>query len=122
MLCMICYRLCREHGRQLSDLMATNNKDDATLMKKFDMFGIVKEIEVDDEGLSVFYNDHFTYPLYKDDDLVVYNDFFGKRKLKLTTYNPITLYKGYKAMNKRLKSKKLDGNLTGEGKKKGFFC
>jgi len=111
---MIYVRLCREHGRQLSDLMATTNKD-AELMKRFDMFGIVKEIGVDDEGLSVFYNDHFTYPLYKDDDLVVYNDFFGKRKLKLTTYNPFTLYKGYKEMNKRLKSKKLDGNLTGEG-------
>ena len=100
--------------------MATNNKDDVALMKKFDMFGIIKEIGVDDEGLSVFYNDHFTYPLYKDDELAVYNDFFGKRKLKLTTYNPFTLYKGYKEMNKRLKSKKLDGNLTGEGK--GLFC
>ena len=96
-------------------MATTNNKDDAELIKKFEMFGIVKEIGVDDEGLSVFYNDHFTYPLYKDDELVVYNDFFGKRKLKLTTYNPFTLYKGYKAMNKRLKSKKLDGNLTGEG-------
>ena len=79
------------------------------------MFGTVKEVGVDDEGLSVFYNDHYKYPLYKDDDLVVYNDFFGKRKIKLTTYNPFKLYSGYKDMTKRLKDKKLDGNMKGEG-------
>ena len=84
-------------------------------MKGFKLFGTVKEVGVDDEGLSVFYNEHFKYPLYKDDALVFYNDFFGRRKLKLTTYNPFKLYSGYKEMNKRLKEKKLEGNLTGEG-------
>jgi len=84
-------------------------------MKKYKLFGTVKEVGVDDEGLSVFYNDHYKFPLYKDDDLVVYNDFFGKRKIKLTTYNPFKLYSGYKDMTKRLKDKKLDGNMKGEG-------
>lgn len=80
------------------------------------MWGVVKETGVDDEGLSKFYNDYFTYPLYKDEGLVLYNKFFGQRKIKLTTYNPFKLYKGYTDMNKRLKEKSgLDGNMTGEG-------
>lgn len=79
------------------------------------MFGVVKEIGVDDEGLSVFYNDHFKYPLFKDDGLVFYNEFFGKRKLGLPSYNPFKLYKGFKEMDKRTKGKGLDGNYKGEG-------
>ena len=92
--------------------MAKNNNE---LMKKFKMWGVVKETGVDDEGLSTFYNDYFNYPLYKDEGLVLYNDFFGKRKIGLTTYNPFKLYRGYKDMSKRLNEKGLDGNMTGEG-------
>lgn len=103
--------MCREHGRQLTD-MATNNKE---LMKKFKMWGVVKETGVDDEGLSKFYNDYFTFPLFKDEGLVLYNDFFGKRKIALTTYNPLRLYRGYKEMTNRLNGKSLDGNMVGEG-------
>lgn len=96
--------------------MAKNNETHSELMKKFKMWGVVKETGVDDEGLSKFYNDYFTYPLYKDEGLVLYNEFFGQRKIKLTTYNPFKLYKGYTDMNKRLKEKSgLDGNMTGEG-------
>lgn len=84
-------------------------------MKGFKMFGTVKETGVDDEGLSEFYNDAFTYPLYKDEALTFYNDFFGKRKLGLTTYNPLRLYNGYMGMKKRLSEKKLEGNMVGEG-------
>ena len=84
-------------------------------MKGFEMFGVVKEIGVDDEGLTEFYKNSFPFPLYKDDGLVFYNEFYGMRKLKLTTWNPIRLYKGFKEMNARLKEKNLEGNLTGEG-------
>jgi hypothetical protein len=102
----------------LANKKSSEEEKDATtseLMKKFKLFGTVKEIGVDDEGLKEFYNEHFTYPLFKDDGLVFYNEFFGKRKIKLTTYNPIKLYKGYKDMTQRLKEKKLDGNYAGEG-------
>ena len=92
--------------------MAANNEE---LMKKFNMWGVVKETGVDDEGLSKFYNDYFKYPLFKDENLVLYNDFFGKRKITLTTYNPFKLYKGYQTMSKRIGEKKLDGNFAGEG-------
>jgi hypothetical protein len=88
-------------------------------MKGFGMFGVVKETGVDDEGLSVFHDDHFSYPLYKDEGLVFYNDFFGKRKIALSTYNPFKLYSGYKSMTKRLKEKNLEGNMVGEGMVQG---
>ena len=106
--------MCREQGQQLTDL-ATKDDENANLMKGFEMFGVVKEIGVDDEGLTEFYKNSFPFPLYKDDGLVFYNEFYGMRKLKLTTWNPIRLYKGFKEMNARLKEKNLEGNLTGEG-------
>ena len=91
---------------------STNENQDALGYK---LFGVIKEIGVDDEGLIEFHMEHYTFPLLKDDGLVFYNDFFGKRKVKLTTMNPLRLYKGYKDMNRRLKEKKLEGNLAGEG-------
>mmetsp|Transcript_12687 Transcript_12687/g.18647 ORF Transcript_12687/g.18647 Transcript_12687/m.18647 type:complete len:134 (+) Transcript_12687:454-855(+) len=84
-------------------------------MKGFDLWGVVKEIGVDDEGLTEFYKNSYPFPLYKDDGLVFYNEFYGKRKLKLTTWNPFALYGAYKDMTARLKEKNLEGNLTGEG-------
>lgn len=107
------------------DLATTNDNDssndeNAALMKGFQLFGIVKEIGVDDEGLTAFYKDHFTYPLYKDDGLVLYNDFFGQRSIfNFRTYNPFTLYSGYKAMTERIGKKKLKGNMVGEGTVQG---
>ncbi|KAL3822285.1 hypothetical protein ACHAXA_005918 [Cyclostephanos tholiformis] len=85
------------------------------MMGCFGLFGTVKEIGVDDAGLTEFYEDYYTYPLFRDDGLVFYNDFFGKRRIKLTTYNPFKLYSGYNSMTSRLREKKLDGNLKGEG-------
>jgi hypothetical protein len=87
----------------------------ADMMKCFKLFGTVKEIGVDDAGLAEFHREYYNYPLFKDDGMVLYNDFFGKRKIKLTTYNPFKLYSGYNAMTSRVKGKKLDGNLKGEG-------
>lgn len=79
------------------------------------MFGVVKEVGVDDEGLSEFYKDYFEFPLYKDDGLVFYNDFFGKRRIELTTYNPFKLFNGYKRIMKRMEDKKVKGNYVGDG-------
>jgi hypothetical protein len=84
-------------------------------LEEFGLFGVVKETGVDDEGLMEFQRDYFPFPLYKDEDLVFYNDFFGRRTLKLSTWNPLKLYRGYKEMSQRLKEKNLQGNLTGEG-------
>lgn len=78
------------------------------------LWGIVKETNVDDAGLAEFYHDYFTFPLFRDTSLAVYQA-MGNRKLKLNTWNPWRLWKGYRTMTKRLKRKNLSGNLKGEG-------
>ncbi|KAL7463405.1 hypothetical protein ACHAXS_003779 [Conticribra weissflogii] len=85
----------------------------------FAMFGVVKEAGVDDAGLSEFYHRHFPFPLYRDDKWVFYNDFFGRKKIGLRTWNPLQMYRGYKEMMARVKGKKIKGNLAGEGMVQG---
>ena len=78
------------------------------------MWGTVKEIGVDDEGLLEFYQDYFTFPLYRDVDRSIYAA-FGSRKIALTTWNPLRLWKGYKEMGRRISGKQIEGNYKGEG-------
>lgn len=92
-------------------------------MKGFGIFGVVKETGVDDAGLRVFQKDHFSYPLYRDENLDFYRA-FGDGKITdhlswWSVLNPYKIYKGMKAMKKRMKSKNLEGNLVGEGLKTG---
>lgn len=81
----------------------------------FDLFGVVKEVGVDDEGLSEFHSKYYPYDLYRDQNLVFYNDFFGGQKLGLRTWNPVRLFRGMRSMSKRIEGKSIDGNLIGEG-------
>jgi len=107
--------LCREEGKDLKEFAS---KDDSPL-KGFELFGVVKETGIDDEGLAEFQSKYYPYDLYRDDDLVFYNEFLGKQKLTLTTWNPYKMFRGMRAMGKRLKAKSIDGNLKGEGLVKG---
>ena len=90
-------------------------------MDGFGLFGVVKETGVDDEGLTTFYNDFFSYPLYRDADMVFYNA-LGDRRLSVPWWNPYALFKGAFAVldiMARLKKKNIQGNLAGEGIIKG---
>jgi len=98
--------LCREEAKALEALAAQEDKP----LDGFGIFGVVKETGVDDEGLFTFHNDFFDRDLYRDENQEFYQA-LGKRKLSL---NPFSIYKMYKA-SKRLKEKKIEGNLTGEG-------
>lgn len=87
------------------------------------MFGVVKETGVDDEGLREFQKNHYPYPIYRDENLDFYRA-FGDGKITdhlswSTLVNPYKLYKGMKIMSKRMKEKKLKGNMVGEGLKTG---
>jgi len=112
--------LCREHGQQLTMTSAATTKG----FDGFELFGIVKETGVDDAGLTAFYKDHYPYPMYRDENLDFYNAFGSNKKITdsmswSTILNPYAIYKGVKQMNTRMTTKKLEGNLIGEGLKTG---
>lgn len=107
--------LCREEGRTLSQLAAVPTGDKkSSKLSGFELFGIVKETGVDNEGLIEFHDKFFSYPLYRDDANQFYGA-LGNRKLGLETWNPFRLYRGFKEMNERLAEKEISGNMKGEG-------
>lgn len=77
----------------------------------------------DDEGLRTFQKDHYSYPLYRDENLDFYRAFGDGKITDSMSYwsllNPYKLYKGMKEVGKRMKSKNLKGNYLGEGLKTG---
>lgn len=85
----------------------------------FGLFGLVKETGVDDEGLIDFYKNHFPHPLYKDVDLEYYRAFGDKSILGSVSWNPLSWYGGMKKVKERTATKGLEGNLIGEGLKRG---
>ena len=76
-------------------------------------------LQKDDEGLCEFYNSYFTYPLYRDENLEFYKAFGQGTIFKGMSWNPITLYRGLKTVQKRMKEKGIAGNMAGEGVKTG---
>lgn len=89
------------------------------------VFGVIKEIAptakvATDEALGVgeFQSTYWgDKPLYLDVNLAFYQA-LGDRKLpifKTLFRNPFALYRGYKDLGERMKNKKIDGNLAGEG-------
>jgi AhpC/TSA antioxidant enzyme len=96
----------------LSQLAAEN----PILFSNFGLFGIVKEVAVDDAGLLEFYDQYFNYPLYMDSSTQFYSALGSRKITTLSTWNPMRMYRGFKAMSARLKAKpNLQGNLKGEG-------
>ena len=104
--------MCREEGLALSELAARSDKP----LDGFELFGIVKETGVDDEGLREFHSKFYDYPLYKNEGLEFYKA-LGSGKLGFTSM--LKLLFGYRSVTKRMKSKNIDGNLVGEGLVKG---
>lgn len=97
-------------------MLSQLSADHPDVFADFGLFGIVKEIVVDDEGLLEFHDDFFPHPLYMDASLQFY-EAMGKRKITtLRTWNPLRLYRSFKAMQARLANKtSLTGNMVGEG-------
>lgn len=85
-------------------------------LEGFEIFGIIKETGVDDEGLMEFQKDYFPVPLYRDETWGFYHAFGDISITAHLSFNPFKIWK----MSKRLKDKKLEGNIMkGEGLKTG---
>ncbi len=89
------------------------------------LFGIVKEVapafdaNTDDElGVDEFQKKYFdNHPLYLDYQKKFY-ELLGSRCLidqDFFTWNPFKMWDRVQKVNKRLKKKKIDGNIAGEG-------
>ena len=87
--------------------------------------GIIKEVaptsgaKTDEElGVHEFQTKYFGgNPIYLDEDRKFY-DILGNRSLlnqRLHTWNPFQLFRDFRELNKRTSSKKITGNLLGEG-------
>lgn len=81
----------------------------------FRLFGVVKEIGIDDAGLAKFYNEFYTFPLYRDESLSLYHA-LGDRQLSfLTSWNPFAIFGQWNSVMSRLKGKDIETNWKGEG-------
>lgn len=89
------------------------------------LIGLVKEIapcataKNDEElGVAEFQSKYFAgYPLYLDEERAFYNA-LGNRKITSDlegSWNPLTVWQGFKSIGERIKAKNLEGNFRGEG-------
>lgn len=76
---------------------------------------------MDDEGLREFYDQYFPFPLYRDEGLGFYEAFGNGSITEGMSWNPFKLWRGMKQVGNRLKEKKIEGNMKGEGMTTGGF-
>lgn len=86
-----------------------------------EIFGIVKETGVDDEGLVEFQQKYFKYPLYCDKSYAFYQA-LGDRKVGLKDIlNPLSIIGIVCSAYQRLTDKSIGGNMVGEGVTQGGY-
>ena len=99
---------CREHALQLSKLAR---------MEQTNIFGILKETNVEDEALEIFHRKYFHFPLYKDGDWTLFKDLLGDQKLTVWK-----MFQKAPALAKRYSKKNIEnipfgGDLWTKGKR-----
>jgi len=93
-------------------VLAAIHKD---VFSGFEIFGIIKETGVDDEGLVDFVEKYFNYPIYCDKSYAFYHA-LGDRKVGLKDIlNPFSFFGILCDAFQRITSKSIDGNMFGEG-------
>lgn len=95
--------LCHEQGMALTDLVSQFDDN------KVAAWAVVKEINVDNEGLLALYQDYFKYPFFLDAKQRLYKA-LGDRRASL--FKTILNYSNYK---ERLEKKNIKGDMIGKG-------
>ena len=97
--------LCLEQGVALTDLISEFSHHEVCA------WAVVKEINVDDEGLLNLYQKHFNFPFFRDEKRALYGA-LGLRRISLFNFN---LLLELRRLNKRCMDKCIEGNLIGKG-------
>mmetsp|Transcript_35895 Transcript_35895/g.78611 ORF Transcript_35895/g.78611 Transcript_35895/m.78611 type:complete len:148 (+) Transcript_35895:402-845(+) len=106
--------------------MLTELRTERPDLRRVPLYGVVKEVAPTSQaktdaklGVAEFEEKYFGgNQLYLDEKKVFY-DSLGGKWLSLPSWNPFSLWEGYKKLNKRIKSTGIEGNLVGEGLVKG---
>jgi hypothetical protein len=110
--------LCREQALTLAVLAALYGNED--FMNGFNIFGVVKETGVDDEGLVEFHQRYFgRFPLFVDKSYTFYHALGDRKSIELPSlWITLRSFLGGGAW-KRIQSKGITWNTKGEGVTKG---
>lgn len=84
-------------------------------LEGFEIFGVVKETGVDDEGLLEFQTNYFQYPLYRDTTFDFYRALGDRRVGMEIMWNPFSLFSILCETWQRIRDKNIEGNIKGEG-------
>lgn len=94
--------LCFEQGAALSELISEFAEN------QVGAWAVVKEINVDNEGLLNLYQNHFKFPFFRDERLALYAA-LGQRRIPLFT----NVFK-FGALRQRCKDKGIEGRFSGK--------
>ncbi len=97
--------LCHEQGLALTQLVSEFGDHQITA------WAVIKEINVDNEGLLGLYQKYFRFPFFRDTNLALYSA-LGDRRVGIIP-NPITIIKRYLEIRNRLKDKSIEGSIIG---------
>jgi peroxiredoxin len=100
--------LCFEQGAALTDLISEFADH------QVGAWAVVKEIDVDNDGLLNLYQKHFKFPFFLDEKRALYGA-LGQRRISLS--QTVNLLFGLRRMRlkKRCKDKGIEGNVLGKG-------
>jgi peroxiredoxin len=99
--------LCHEQGNSLSQLVSEFQDNQVAA------WAVIKEVDVDNEGLLTLYQRYFSFPFFRDPKLALYNA-LGEGKVGIIL-NPFRMVTRYNEIRKRLKEKNIEGNMLGKG-------
>ncbi|KAG7337797.1 AhpC/TSA antioxidant enzyme [Nitzschia inconspicua] len=89
-------------------------------LEGFNIFGVVKEIGVDDEGLAEFYHHYFgKFPIYCDKSYSFYQGLGDRKSVELPSLWSVIKSLLLGGAWQRIKSKNISWNTKGEGVTKG---
>ncbi|KAL3903302.1 MAG: hypothetical protein SGARI_005439, partial [Bacillariaceae sp.] len=97
--------ICKEQGMMLQELVESFPED------RVAAWAVIKEINVDNEGLLELYRDYFSFPFFLDKKMKVYKALNGLKRI-----NPFKFLNHVrKGARERIANKGIEGTFVGKG-------